>query len=245
MGGIKTKKQQPKDDSSGRNNFQTPLYALELIIPFIPKTVKTILEPSAGQMRLVDSLRNKHGYKVLASDLYPQRKDCFKMDFIEMQKDSYTEGIDCIITNPPFSLKFDFISKAMELDIPFAFLIPFDMCGFLHDKFKGGLQAIIPNRRIDYLTPNIVERINIGETLFGINKGLEKEKKYKKMEDVPAFIWNKAVKVRFTKIDEVPVSIIKKYSSSDFHSFWITGGFNQKNQNEYVELSIEDKKNVV
>lgn len=212
---TKTKTPQPKNDTSGRNNFQTPLYALDLIIPFIPTGIRTILEPAAGQMRLVDRLSKAHGYHVLSGDLYPQRQDCLKMDFLNFEDITFPEPIDCVITNPPFSLKFDFISKAMEMAVPFAFLIPFDMCGFLHEKFSQGLQAIVPNRRIDYLTPNIVERINAGEN------------------------------TNYSVIDEVPVKTIKKYSSSDFHSFWITYKFNQPNKFEFVELSLEDKMNVV
>lgn len=245
MSGIKTKTPQPKNDTSGRNNFQTPLYTLDLIIPYIQQKTKLILEPAAGQMRLVDYLRKKYEYRVTAQDLYPVREDCFLGDFLEFGRRDIGD-IDCIITNPPFSLKFEFITKCLELGVPFALLIPFDMCGFLHDKFKNdGLGAIIPNRRIDYLTPNIVQRINDGETFAGINKGLEKEKRYKKIKDVPKVIWDNAVKVDFKKIDDVPVSIIKKYSSSDFHSFWITKGFNQPKDFTFVNLSLNDKKNVV
>ena len=251
MAGIKTKTPQPKNDTSGRNNFQTPLYALDLIIPYLPfpGARKIILEPAAGQMRLVDHLQRNYKIDVHAQDLFPYRDDCYKKNFLEMSKEDLNVPIgriSCIVTNPPFSLKFEFITKCLELDVPFALLIPFDMCGFLHDKFKNdGLGAIIPNRRIDYLTPNIVQRINDGETFVGINKGLEKDKKYKKIKDVPVEVWNKAVKVNFKEIDDVPVSIIKKYSSSDFHSFWITKGFNQPKDFTFVNLSLEDKKNVV
>lgn len=248
MGGIKTKTPQPKNDNSGRNNFQTPLYALDLIIPYIPKEAKTILEPSAGQMRLVDYLQRKHGYNVRAQDLYPMRSDCYTKDFLEMNSndlDTPIGKINCIVTNPPFSLKFDFIDKCMDFDLPFALLIPFDMCKFLHDKFKQGLEAIVPNRRIDYLTPNIVQRINDGETLSELNRSFDKDKRFKKLEDVPQNILNNAIKVNFKTIDSVPVSIIKKYSSSDFHSFWITYKFNQPKQFTFVELSLESKKNVV
>jgi hypothetical protein len=242
---TKTKKTQPKLDTSGRNNFQTPLYALNLIIPYIPERTGLILEPAAGQMRLVDYLRKKYYYRVTAQDLYPVREDCFLGDFLKFKKIDIGD-IDCIITNPPFSLKFEFITKCLELNIPFALLIPFDMCGFLHDKFKNdGLGAIIPNRRIDYLTPNIVQRVNDGETLFGINKSFEKSNRYKSLQEVPHSILFRSIKVDFKSIDEVPVKIIKKYSSSDFHSFWITKGFNQPEKFTFVNLSLEDKKNVV
>ena len=245
MAGIKTKTPQPKNDTSGRNNFQTPLYALDLIVPYIPKKTRLILEPAAGQMRLVDYLRNKYEFRVTAQDLYPVREDCFLGDFLQFKKKDVGD-IDCVVTNPPFSLKFEFITKCLELGVPFALLIPFDMCGFLHDKFKNdGLGAIIPNRRIDYLTPNIVQRINDGETLSELNRSFDKSERFKKLEDAPQNILNNAIKVNFKTIDDVPVSIIKKYSSSDFHSFWITKGFNQPEKFTFVNLSLEDKKNVV
>jgi hypothetical protein len=242
MAGIKTKTPQPKNDTSGRNNFQTPLYALDLIVPYIPENTRLILEPAAGQMRLVDYLRKKYEFRVTAQDLYPVREDCFLGDFLKFEKNDVGD-IDCIITNPPFSLKFEFITKCLDLGVPFALLIPFDMCGFLHDKFKNdGLGAIIPNRRIDYLTPNIVQRINSGETLANINK--EYNLKLKKLEEFDGIIEKKNI-VKYAEIDDVPVKIIKKYSSSDFHSFWITKGFNQPEKFTFVELSIENKKNVV
>jgi hypothetical protein len=247
---TKTKIPQPKNDKSNRNNFQTPIYALNLLLPYIPMNVKKIWECAAGQMRLSDKLFDS-GYKVYSSDKYPLRKDCYNEDFLESQSLEKPIGnIDCIITNPPFSLKFDFITKALEYDIPFAFLIPFDMCGFLHKKFSQGLQAIVPERRIDYLTPNIVERINIGEGLFAVNKKFRT--KYKNLNDIEMCNDANILKCyednkrNFKDLDDdIPYELLKKYSSSDFHSFWIVSKFNLKNQFTFVPLSPDDKRNIL
>jgi hypothetical protein len=58
-----------------------------------------------------------------------------------------------IITNPPFSLKYKFINRALEYDVPFAFLIPFDMCQEMAKLFILGCQGLVPTSRIDYITP--------------------------------------------------------------------------------------------
>ncbi len=59
------------DKSQPRDLFQTPRYATELLIPFIPNTAKYIWECAAGERRIANVLEER-GYEVLASDI---RKD--------------------------------------------------------------------------------------------------------------------------------------------------------------------------
>lgn len=127
--------------------FQTPNYVVDLLVPFIPKDVEFIWECAAGDGKIVYQLR-KYGYDIIGTDL----KSDLHTNFLDYFPNF---NFDCIITNPPFSLKYKFIYKALEYDVPFAFLIPFDMCQKMARLFMDyGVQGLVPTARIDYLTPN-------------------------------------------------------------------------------------------
>lgn len=246
---TKTKLPQPKNDMSGRNNFLTPRYATELLIPYIPSFITNIWECAAGSRRM-SKIFEKYGYNVLSSDLpdvAQMNDDVVAQDFInDLKRTDVSNGKWVIASNPPFSLKFDFINTALEYDIPFAFLIPFDMCSYLHKQFRNGLQAIVPERRIDYLTPNIVERINVGEGICAVNKIFgTKHKKFEDLEEVQKPCFYEHMR-NFKHLDDgIPYELLKKYSSSDFHSFWITYKFDLPSQFVFAPLSLSDKRNIL
>lgn len=247
----KTKQAQPKTkDVQIRDLFQTPRYAVELLIPFIPKNA-IIWEPAAGELRISRILQSL-GYKVVSSDIQEPTKHRQQIDFLNSTK-SFVEDnkIDTIITNPPFSLKFDFITKALELDVKnFGFLIPFDMCGFLHRAFnKFNLNGIVPERRIDYFTPYIITRISDGEALSSVNKMFKS--KFKTYEELLSYDndgymiqYYHENKKTYSSIEKIPYQIFKKYTSSDFHSFWV-GKFETEKQFEFVPLTLEQKKRII
>lgn len=146
---TKPKTTQPKTkEVQGRDLFQTPNYAVDLLVPFIPIKWSFIWECAEGEGKISNRLR-EHKFNVVGTDI----RDKFNWNFLS---DRIPVGyyLGAIITNPPFSLKYDFIYKAIEYDLPFAFLIPFDMCGKMANLFMNyGCQGIVPTRRIDYITP--------------------------------------------------------------------------------------------
>lgn len=199
----KTKQTQPEtpEESQGRDNFQTPNYAVDLLIPYIPKHITSIWEPAAGggkiTMRLLSQTQNIF---VSSSDIkdtvFPTAKFNFLSDDRDWVIDSWVEKRIpfCIITNPPFSLKKQFFEKCIKYDIPFALLIPFDMSQWLCRAFyEDECQALIPDRRINYITPTGKSQLT-GHT-------------------------------------------------ANFHSFWLTKGFNLPHQMTFVNLSLEEMKN--
>lgn len=103
---IKAQKQGSRDD------YQTPPIALTPLLPHLKKNW-IIWECAAGEGSLVKALR-KEGYKVIATDIHSGK------DFLNYEPRDY----DCIITNPPFSLKQEFLERAYCLGKPFAFLLP-------------------------------------------------------------------------------------------------------------------------
>jgi hypothetical protein len=77
----------------------------------------TIWEPAAGNLVMADVMFNR-GYRVIATDLHPQVGGMFPTDFLEANAEC-----DWIITNPPFSKATEFITHALELGKPCAFLL--------------------------------------------------------------------------------------------------------------------------
>lgn len=124
------------------DNFQTPEEALDFLIPFLKKEW-VVWEPAEGTGNLVRGLI-KRGFKVVSSDK--------EFDFLKNFKEC-----DCIITNPPYSLKQEFLERCYLLGKPFALLMPLTALESerRQDLYrKYGLQMIIPNKRINFETPS-------------------------------------------------------------------------------------------
>jgi len=86
-----------------RDFYPTPLEAFTPLLPYLPKDV-TIWEPACGDGRLVAAM-NEYGLRAIGSDI----NDSFATDFLAA-KSSYS----CIVTNPPFSLAFEFMDHAVS-----------------------------------------------------------------------------------------------------------------------------------
>lgn len=142
------------DKPHGRDLFQTPNYATDILARYIPAGITTIWECAQGQGKISNRL-SQHGYKVYGTDiqtgfnfLYDYPKFLIDMDNTEWSK-------TMIVTNPPFSLKRQFFNRCLYWRIPFALLIPADYCLWTIDAVRiHGCQKIIPTRRIDYITPS-------------------------------------------------------------------------------------------
>ncbi len=161
---AKSKKTQPQTVSTpqGRDLFQTPNYAVDLLIPFIPSYVSYIWECANGDGKIGKRLAYA-GYDVLPTDIRKSLEtgntihNFLGNDMDIMLRLPINDNIRnmAIITNPPFSLKQKFYEKCREYKIPFALLIPADYSGWIIDAVrKDGAEKIIPTRRIDYITPS-------------------------------------------------------------------------------------------
>ena len=76
-----------------------------------------IWEPACGSLAIVEVMLDRE-YRVVWSDLHPQFDYMLPLDFL-----SANEKCDWIITNPPFSKATEFITRALELGKPCAFLL--------------------------------------------------------------------------------------------------------------------------
>jgi hypothetical protein len=134
------------------DDWSTPDYATDLIIPYIPKDVFHIWEPCAGKGKMVDRLVNA-GFNVIGTDIMGG------VDFLttELGDDEY----ECTITNPPYSKKTDFIRKCYESGKPWAMLMPLTTLEGLERTqlfTKYGIKVLIPSRRIKFERFGWIER---------------------------------------------------------------------------------------
>ena len=139
-----------------RDMFSTPRYATELLLPFLNHRFEIIWECAAGKGK-ISEVFVQLGYKTFSSDI---RKEKDYINVVDFLNDPIPDALvldwnaTCIITNLPFSLKKQFFNKCIEYNLPFALLLPFDLSLWICDAFeKYDCQAVVPNRRIDFITP--------------------------------------------------------------------------------------------
>lgn len=124
------------------SEMYTPRYAINPLLPYLDKSM-IVWEPAWGMGDLAFHL-NKEGFQVVGSP----GSDFFKVKNMDF---------DIMISNPPYDIKDEWLSCAFEWDKPFAFLFPLTI---LEGIKRGSLfrenyiQLIIPNRRINFITPN-------------------------------------------------------------------------------------------
>lgn len=130
-----------KIQMGGRSDeFMTPECAIYPLLPYLKKDW-IIWECAWGKGSLAKHLEKK-GFNVIGN----------KEDFLIANR-----KFDVIVTNPPYSIKDKFLERAFFQGKPFAFLMPLTA---LEGKKRGGLyrkygiQLIIPNKRINFITPS-------------------------------------------------------------------------------------------
>jgi len=126
------------------DDFQTPPIALKPLIPYLKKEW-VIWECAEGKGNLTKALREL-GFKVVGTDIITGH------DFL---KDDPPE-FDCIVTNPPYSLRYQFIKRAYELGKPWAMLMTLTTLeGKRQELFKKyGIELLLLNKRINFETPS-------------------------------------------------------------------------------------------
>ena len=124
------------------DNFYTPEYAINPIIPYLNKSWQ-IWECCNGGGNM-SSILEKNDLTCIKSDILTGE------DFLTSNRTDFS----AIVTNPPFSLKDKFLAKCFESNKPFALLLPLTA---LEGKFrqslykKYGVQVILMNKRVNYM----------------------------------------------------------------------------------------------
>lgn len=155
------------DKSDAFDRCQTPGIAVEPLLPYLGK-FKRIWEPACGDGLLVEAMREA-GLNVLGTDiLYGQNFYSFTRQFV------LDEGIECIVTNPPYTTMYTFMAHAYALGIPTAFLIPVRTIGNL------AAQKLWKVYEMEELL--LDQRINFGMPIKGFTDG-----KWKSNATFPTF----------------------------------------------------------
>lgn len=129
----------------GVDDFYTPAPAINPLLPYLPKEW-LIWECAAGSGNLSAAFET-NGYKTISTDILQG------IDFRMFEPEKY----DCIITNPPYSLKDEFLERAYQLGKPFALLIPITSFeGKVRQRlFRNyGVEVILFDKRINFECPN-------------------------------------------------------------------------------------------
>jgi hypothetical protein len=129
MAGFSTKTFELYDD------YMTPKNAWESIHHIIPKD-KVIWEAFYGNGDSGKYLKEM-GFNVIHENI----------DFFDHNKG------DIVVSNPPFSLKKEIVTRLVALDKPFILLMPSAtlLCGYMRELIGNDLQIIIPRKRIHFL----------------------------------------------------------------------------------------------
>ena len=135
---------------NGSDDFQTPPEALKPLLPYLQNHWR-IWECASGKGYLSAELK-RNGFNVFESDLNVKNDRCSRYDFLTYEH----LKTDCIITNPPFSKKNQFIERCYELGKPFALLLPLSALETQRrqKQWGKGLQLIVLDKRLNFETPD-------------------------------------------------------------------------------------------
>jgi hypothetical protein len=129
---------------------QTPAYALDPLLPYLRREW-VIWEPAAGEGNIVDALA-LHMAGVIGSDLVGAYADPPRNFF------GYApQSFDAIVTNPPYSIKPEWIERCYALGKPFALLVPVETIGTqaaqrLMERY--GAELLLLDKRVDFKMPS-------------------------------------------------------------------------------------------
>lgn len=137
-------------ESKGFDRCYTPSYALDPLLPFL-RPAWRIWEPAAGAGNITNALQES-GRATISSDIHGPYAEP-PHNFFDWQP----RGFEAIVTNPPYSIKFDWLVRCYELGKPFALLVPVETIGAQAAQRlmeAHGCELLLLNRRVDFQMPN-------------------------------------------------------------------------------------------
>ena len=137
----------------------TPSFAVEPIIKHIPKNIKKIWCPFDDSESEYVKILKREGYEVINSHIDEGK------NFFEYEPEEY----DCIISNPPFSIKDDILKRLDELNKPYAILLPLPtLQGQKRFNSLKNCQALIFDKRINFYKNRETKEIQTGVAFASI-----------------------------------------------------------------------------
>ncbi len=126
------------------DELYTPDIAVTPLLQYVKKGL-TVWEPTDHGSSNITKMCQRNGNVVISSHIG---------DGVDFLKDEFVDRYDVIITNPPYSLKTEFLRRAYELGKPFAFLLPLTSLegverGKLYREY--GIELLVMDRRINFM----------------------------------------------------------------------------------------------
>lgn len=135
----------------------SPRYVVEPIVPFImAKGFKDILCPFDKENSMYVRVLQNIGFV----NINWGHKD--DIDFFSYDDNYIRDNIDCIVSNPPFSLKDKILKRLFQLGKPFAMLMPITALGGKkrQEMFKKyGIEVLFLGERTGFYTKNDLTQI--------------------------------------------------------------------------------------
>lgn len=132
------------------DHFQTPPHALDPLWPYLPDKGGWVWDPACGKGNLVGAFRDRH-YQIFSTDVEKG------FNFLTWRPEFPIEEIDYIVTNPPYSIKDEFLERAYDLGRPFAFLMPLTTLEGVKRQAlfrRFGIEVVMMEKRINFETPS-------------------------------------------------------------------------------------------
>lgn len=104
-----------------RDRYETPEWVTQALLPHLPDYISAIWEPACASGRMVRAIEAAcPGVHVWRTDIepvggYSARRDFLTEDLLDDGLDVAFNGIDAIITNPPYDLATEFCDRALQL----------------------------------------------------------------------------------------------------------------------------------
>lgn len=137
------------------DEYYTPAYAVEVILPFLKaKGFKNVWCPFDKEHSEFVKVLNKEGYKVTFGHIETGQ------DFFDYKEPP--AGVDCIVSNPPFSKRTSIFEKLFSFGLPFAMIM--NSNGLFDSKaryelFKGNkFELLIPKGRMRFFDENMASK---------------------------------------------------------------------------------------
>ena len=137
----------------------TPAYAIKPLLKYINNKNYTIWCPFDTEESEYVHVFRAAGHKVIASHIDDGK------NFFDYEPKNY----DCIISNPPFSIKDDILKRLFELDKPYAILLPLpSLQGIKRFPYLKNSEALIFDRRINFYKDIKTKEIQKGVSFASI-----------------------------------------------------------------------------
>lgn len=144
-----SRRSQPSDiyTPQGMDACQTPAYALDPLLPYLD-SFPVIWEPAAGEGYLVEAFYDAGWLEgaIEQSDILTGQ------NFFDYEPPRW----NCLVTNPPYSIQFQWLERCYQLGKPFALLLKVEALGTkgVHELIKQyGFEMLLLDKRVDFKMP--------------------------------------------------------------------------------------------